>query len=191
MTIFTETPISDEELFAAGESAEPAEDFSDIEAEMARYNRGRFAIQDEETADWAAWKMVTHAERIAAIKAQSASRLKEAQAEAERFRNRFESELITWFEANRGTKSKSLKLASCTLSMRTVPGGFRVTDQEAAIGWANDNKPEAITTRTVQVLDENALILAAKADGEVIPGLEYRDERESFSVKAPKVANEA
>ena len=69
-----------------------------------------------------------------------------------------------------------------------------VDDEDAAIEWALANAPGLVGEVTRRVLDKDGFkskALAARSEtGEVIPGVEFIPERESFSVKPAKGAKE-
>jgi phage host-nuclease inhibitor protein Gam len=82
-----------------------------------------------------------------------------------------------------GGKTKTLKTLGGSFSFRTVPGGLRVIDKDAALQWAKEHAPALVEVKTVESLPAAALKSHLQTTGEVPAGCEIADDRESFSHK--------
>jgi hypothetical protein len=83
-------------------------------------------------------------------------------------------------------------LLNATIAFCTVPGGLRVTNEQAAAQWASDHMPDCFvtTTRFSQSAYHDAAKRLLDELGETIPGTEIVPERESFLIKFPKAGPE-
>ena len=150
----------------------------------------RFIIDTEDKALWALERIMRERESLARLDAQYAAMRAAQVAELERTEARFLLPLEDWAKANPPKKGKTIKTLAGDLAFRTVNGGWRVTDKAAALEWAKAERPELVKVKTTEELDTDAAkalaAAIAKESGEVLPGLEFFEDRESFSVKAAK-----
>jgi phage host-nuclease inhibitor protein Gam len=141
-----------------------------------------FAITDASGAAWAADKVLAARERLERIKASCAAAIASAErdvASAERF---FLPLLEAWARQHPPKKGKTIRLTTGALVFRSVPGGPRLADPDAALAWARANKPELIEVK------ERVTITALRgwieaSGGELPDGVEIVDARETFDVK--------
>jgi phage host-nuclease inhibitor protein Gam len=75
--------------------------------------------------------------------------------------------------------SKSKRLPHGVIGYRTKPAGVSVTDPAAALSWARENLPEAVT----EALDKKALADALLATGEALPFAAFQPAEEVFYIK--------
>jgi hypothetical protein len=65
----------------------------------------------------------------------------------------------------------------------------RLKDAYAALAWAKENAPSLVAVETVERLDADAFRDAAEqrraADGELLPGVEYSEGGDAFSLSFP------
>lgn len=100
-----------------------------------------------------------------------------------------------WFDVQ-PKNGKSLHLATGTLSTKLNRGGPKIVDQAEALAWAEANaknfvKVETVTTKKLDGdLYRKHAAAELKANGEVLPGIEFTQDWESFFVKAPKSTGE-
>ena len=164
------------------------DDLTDLLGDMPSYllDDGRFHVCNEESATWVVDKITGYAEREARIKAQAAELLAQIKSDRARFERRFIPELELWFKGAVPRGRKSIILVTGTIATRTVAGAWTFKDREAATTWAREALPAAVAPVTTYQLDEDLVKAHAGSTGEVVPGLEWREERESFSVRGPK-----
>lgn len=140
-----------------------------------------WAITDEGKAAWAVDKVLAARERLARVKAACQAMIDEAArevADAEAF---FLPQLEMWARANPPRKGKTIRLPTGAMSFRTIPGGPRVVDEGQCSDWAKRYCPDAI--KVVERLSVTAIKDYIANYGELPPGVELVDPRESFDVK--------
>lgn len=140
-----------------------------------------FSVHDEESAAWAADKILSARERLARVTAACAEMIAEAGREVVDLESLFLPQLEAWARQNPPRKGRTIRLPVGKLSFRTVPGGPRVTDEAAALEWARQYLPAAVQVR------EKVLATPIKEyveqTGEAVPGVEMVESRETFDVK--------
>jgi len=88
--------------------------------------------------------------------------------------------LQTWLEAElAGGKGKSKRLPHGVLGYRTKPAGVCLTDPAAALAWARENLPAAVT----EALDKKALTTRLLDTGEGLPFAALQPAEEVFYIK--------
>lgn len=125
----------------------------DIESgEVVGQERPEFRVTDEASAEWVLEKIM-NAEadaardrlKLKAVVERLEASIKASEKRAEWFRSRYGSELEEFArERLQDSKTKTLKLTWGSISFRTVKGGLRVADPEAALTWAKQYAPEAV-----------------------------------------------
>ena len=161
------------------------------EGEAPPRPKAQFVIDSESAAAWYVRKMVAYDREKADVAAQAKARLAEIESQQKGLRDRYEAQLRAWatVETER-RRRKSITLLSGTVAFRTVPGGIKIVDKEAALEAARGLCPEAIRTKTEVTLDGDAYRAAAQAAledrGELLPGVELTVAQESMRIDAPK-----
>lgn len=147
-----------------------------------------FQINNEEAADWYVSKLAAITSEMSLLHAQHEQRMTRLQSDLKCLQNLFQHQAEQWARqqiARDKRGRRSIILPHGTLQLRLVPGGVKVSDVAAAMEFALQSRPEAV--RTVQSLDTTAYRQWAESrlavDGEIIPGVEYLPDRESFSIK--------
>ena len=144
-------------------------------------------IIDDDTASWVAGKMVACDEEVARVEAQSARLIERARARRKGLEMRFGDELRRYASSRTvGMRQRTLTLVTADCSFRKVPGGIRVVDKERAQAWADAHLPTAIATKVVKSLIDAEIKEHVAATGELPPGVEQVEDRETFVVKAGK-----
>lgn len=146
----------------------------------------RFIIDTEDKAVWALDRIMREREALARLDAQYAAMRAAQVAELERVEARFLLPLEDWARANPPKKGKTIKTLAGNLSFRTVKGGMRVTDKAAALEYARAERPELLRVKMIEELDAEKAKAHALETGEVVPGLEWVEDREVFDVKPAK-----
>lgn len=154
---------------------------SETTEEAANEGDVPWVIADESRAAWAVDKVLTARERLARIKATCAAMIAEAQRDVESAESFFLPHLEAWARANPPRKGKTLKLTTGALSFRTVPGGPRVVDAAVCLEWARDHAATAIVVK--ETLSAASIKDYVEATGEIPPGVEVAEARESFDVR--------
>lgn len=148
-----------------------------------------FRINNEERAVWAVDKLNTFDERLARLDAQYQAMRKQIADDKASFEGRFLLDLEDWAKANPPKKGKSIKLLTGTLGFRSVKGGPRVVDKDAVIAWASSDEIERgsfLAYETVVKVNTDAVKDYVASTGEIIPGVEIKDDEERFYVKGAK-----
>lgn len=150
-------------------------------SELRDEAQGRpWAITDDGAAAWAVDKVLGARERLARIKAACQLMIQDAERQVADAEARFLPALEAWALANPPRKGKTIRLPTGSLSFRTVPGGHRVVDAEAALAWARAYLPAAVVVS--ERLDAAAVREYVHASGEIPPGVERVPEHERFGV---------
>ena len=158
---------------------------------MTTDEKPEFHIDSIGAADWLLQKYFAIDAEIALLKAQAEAAVKRLQSDREGLERLYQSELESFIRsliAQDKKGRKSLILPHGTCAVRAVPGGLRITDENAALKYARSCAKDAI--RTEERLDSAKYReLAEKAlqsEGEMLPGIDMQPDRESFTVKFGK-----
>ena len=152
----------------------------------------RWQIDSVETLDWALEQLATARRQIAearrlheAAMARLEARLRAATATHQRSAEYFEASARAYAEEHRGElltgKAKSRALPNGTIGWRRTGGGLRVVDEEAAMTWALSTDSRFVRTR--QELNKAEVNALFKSTGEVIPGCDVEEARDTCYVK--------
>lgn len=150
----------------------------------------RFVIDSPEAATWAADVILTARQRLERIKASSAAQIAAAERDVAIAEGRFLAELQLWARDNLPRGKRSVLLATGQLRFRTVPKRTVLADEAAARRWAHRYLPDAIKVKVETTVSATALKAYYTETGERPDGLEDRPAEETFSVTAPKTADE-
>lgn len=148
----------------------------------------RFEIQDAAGANWYLRQLRNLETEKATIQAQTAAMLKQLDGDIHRLEFLYGQQFEMWVRAElarRGGRGKTLPLHQGTAAFRTVPRTLRVLNAREAIEYAQRQGWDVI--KRVESLDADGYKKQAVAvmaeTGEVLPGIEVIEERESFTVK--------
>lgn len=150
-----------------------------------------FVIDSREKAEWALRKIAAKEAEIALVQAQAQELLRSLESELESFQGRFRGQLESWARgalAETGGKSRTVKTLCGSLSFRTVPPRLVVASEADAMQTARLVCPDAIVEiPATEKLDRKVLGEYAKKQlaeaGEIIPGYQFVEAAESFSIK--------
>lgn len=153
-----------------------------------------FKIDSDEKAEWLLRKLANLEAEIERVTKQARAIIEKAENEKKHLLARFQVELEDHVRAKlNGTKGRSVKYLQGTVGFRTVPGGLRLTDTVAAMQYALGSDHEGLIESTPTLnrslyrsLAEDAL----KATGEILPGCEIAEPRETFTIKFPTSTSE-
>jgi hypothetical protein len=145
-----------------------------------------FEVTDQQSAEWALRKIAGKRAEIDLVKAQAAALIAGLQRDLDGFEGRFVPQLEAWAaEQLGGGKSRTVKTLCGSLSFRTVPARLSVAGMEDALQTARLTCPSAVIV--AETLDKRRFLESAtqhfEATGELLPGIERTEERQSFSLK--------
>lgn len=147
----------------------------------------RFTISDEKSATWLLRKFRQISEERDAIKAATAQRLSELEADEDRLTHLYGEQLKAWAT----TESEKRRRQTITLPLAGMQVAFRKTS--AALFVADQAKAQAEATARGLVKtapDLSAYRMAAQSaleqSGEILPGVELKPESQSFTWRAIK-----
>jgi len=159
--------------------------------EVLGEEKPEFRVTDESSAEWVLEKIMTAEAdaareriRLKAVTDRLQSNIRTAENRAAFFRERYAADLEEFARQRlEGAKTKTLKLTWGSLSLRTVKGGLRVEDPDAALAWAKQNAPDAVkVTEAFQISkltpDQKSALEASPPAGFVVTG-----DAEKFDVK--------
>ena len=145
----------------------------------------RFEVTDTQSAAWVLRKIAARQAEIDLVKAQAQEMIKGLQSGLDSFRGRFEPQLEAWARQEiekTGGRTKTVKTLGGSLSFRTVPAGLEITDTGSAAEVAITLglvKPAPVDLVAYRKAAQESL----ERTGELLPGVEIRPERESFSIR--------
>ena len=147
-----------------------------------------FCIDSDQRAEWLLRKLANlEAERVR-VTAQAQAIVKQLTADAEDLHFLYGAQLESYCRAKlaqSGNRRRSVHFLQGTCAFRTVPAGLRISDQAAALHFAQDCGLGVV--RHVATLDAAGYRdLAAKHlvdTGETLPGVETTPARDAFAIK--------
>lgn len=164
--------------------------------EVVGQERPEFQVTDEASAEWVL-ERIMNAEadaardrlKLKAVAERLEAAIKASEQRAEWFRNRYGTELEEFARGRlEDAKTKTLKLTWGSISFRTVKGGLRVSDPEAALAWAKQYAPESVKvsesfqiTKLPDTWRENLLV--STPDDLAERGFTIAADSESVSIK--------
>lgn len=158
------------------------------EQEQGQGQETAFMVNDAQSAAWVLRKIAARQAEIDLVKAQAAEMVRSLQSGLDSFKARFEPQLEAWAREHlqmTGGKSKTVKTLGGNLSFRTVPAALEIADTGSAAETAlllGLVKPAPVDLVAYRKAAQEAL----ETRGELLPGVEIRPERESFSIRFPK-----
>ena len=139
-----------------------------------------FLPDTAEKVDWVFGKMAAARAEAKLIRENAELMARECERRAEHLEWKYGANLQTWLRAEiDGGKKKSVRLLHGVLGYRQKPAGVSVTDPAAALSWAQENLPEAVTL----TLDKKALAEALLANGEALDFAALNPAEETFYIK--------
>jgi phage host-nuclease inhibitor protein Gam len=92
--------------------------------------------------------------------------------------------------AAEGNRRKSVRFLQGTCAFRYNAPAVKIKDPGAALSWAKENAPALVAVESVERLDADGFRDAAERIrakvGELLPGVEYSEAGDSFSLSFPK-----
>lgn len=151
----------------------------------ATTERPRFEITDEKSAVWYLRKLRGIEEEQDAIRAATAQRLAELDADQKRLEHLYSDQLTAWARTEierRRRKTITLPLAGMAISFRTAPARVEIEDRATAedvarsLGYLKPAAPDLAGYRA-------AAVEALEARGELLPGCRLVEGAERVSVR--------
>ena len=139
-----------------------------------------FLPDTAEKVDWVLGKIAAARGEANLIRSNMELMAREHDRAADALEWKFGPALQTWLRAElEGGKKKSKRLPHGVLGYRTKPAGVSVTDDAAALAWAQENATQAVTIR----LDKKALAEALLETGESVDFAAFMPEEQTFYIK--------
>lgn len=139
-----------------------------------------FTPDTREKADWVLSKIADAKARAARIRENAETMAKQAEAEATFMEWRYGAALQAFARQElAGGKRKSLTLYHGCIGFRTKPAGVQIGDPNAALTWARENLPAAVT----ETFDRKAVTAALLATGEAVDFAAFTLPEDVFFIK--------
>ena len=139
-----------------------------------------FVPTDEGGVNWVLGKIADARARAARIRENAELMARAEERNAEALEWKYGAALQTWLRAEIASgKQKTKRLLHGVLGYRTKPAAVSVTDPAAALVWAQENLPAAVTLS----LDKKALADALLATGEALDFAKLNPAEETFYIK--------
>lgn len=152
-----------------------------------------FHIDSDKAAEWLLRELANIEAEKNRISAQANAMIADLESSRKRLMQLYEQELTNYVQKRletAGGKSKTVKFLQGTCQFRTVPGGLRLTNPDAAFKQAIDTGFENLFESKI-TLNSAAYREYAQArfeeDGEIVPGMEIKPDEERFYIAFPKV----
>ena len=170
----TNDSLTDEEIAALTADA-PTEEGACPEA---------FCPTDAGGVDWVLGKVAAARAEAKLIRENMEAMARACERRAEHLEWKYGGALQTYLEAELAggkgkTNSKSKRLPHGVLGYRTKPAGVCLTDPAAALAWAKENLPDAVT----EAIDRKALAARLLDTGEALPFAALQPAEEVFYIK--------
>lgn len=139
-----------------------------------------FVLADKTAVERAVDHILTARERLERVKAACRRAVAHAQALVQQAESFFLPELEAWAIENRPKRGKTHRLTMGSIGFRKSPERLVVSDEGSTLAWARDHLPEAVKRTESLLVSE--VQLHFKRTGELPPGTELQDARETFFV---------
>ena len=157
-----------------------AEEVAALIADAPAESPAAFVPTDAAGVDWVLGKIAGRRAAAARIRENAEKMARAEEREAEALEWKFGGDLQRFLATETdGGKRKSVRLYHGVLGYRTKPAGVCVTDPGAALSWARENLPAAVT----EALDKKALTAALLGTGEVLSFAALQPAEEVFYIK--------
>ena len=184
------------EAMSAFEQAEAMSAFEQAEADIAFYEeqgeRRAFHILTRAHLEWFVRLLTEIASQRARVREQAAKIDAQFAGQLRYLARRFGPEvepLVDAMLAASKPKKRSVDLFAARIGYRTTPAAPTVADRAAARAWALAQDDAEQFGTYGYTLDARKVIAHVKDTGEVVPGVEQREARESLYLKAPDGAH--
>ena len=139
-----------------------------------------FCPDTADKADWVLGKIAAARAEAKLLRENMEAMARACERKAEHLEWKYGTNLQTWLEGElQGGKGKSKRLPHGVLGYRTRPAGVSVTDPAAALEWAKENLPDAVTLH----LDKKALAERLLDTGEALDFAALQPAEEMFYIK--------
>ena len=156
------------------------EEAAELVADAPAPDPAAFVPTDAASADWVLGKMADARARAARIRENAEKMARAEERRAEHLEWKYGPALQAWLRAEiDGGKKKSVRLYHGVVGLRTKPAGVHVTDAAAALSWAMENVPGAVTAH----LDKKALADALLSTGQAVPFADFQPAEDVFFIK--------
>jgi len=157
-----------------------AEEVAALIADAPACTPDAFCPADAGGVDWVLRKIAAARAEALLIRTNMELMARAEERKAEMLEWKYGGALQTWLEAElAGGKGKSKRLPHGVLGYRMKPAGVCLTDPAAALAWAKDNLPSAVT----EAIDRKALAVRLLDTGEALPFVALQPAEEVFYIK--------
>ena len=144
-------------------------------------------VDSEDRAAYAVDKVLSARERLDRLSKQAAKVLDAAEKDVARTEDFFCGQLDAWLQQNPPAHGRTRHLLTGSVSHRTVSGGLRVTDAEAAVAWAKANIPAAVRRKITESVVVAEVAAHLRTSGSPTPsGFVVAPDSDRLYVNAPK-----
>lgn len=139
-----------------------------------------FTPDTADKVNWVLGKIADRRARAARIRENAELMARSEEREADSLEWRFGPALQAFARQElEGSKRKSIRLYNGVIGFRLRPASVNVTEPGAALSWAKDNLPDAVT----EALDKRAFSAVLLATGEALPFAQLIPAEEVFYIK--------
>ena len=157
-----------------------AEEVAALIADAPACTPDAFCPTDAAGVDWVLGKIAAARGEAKLLRENMEAMARACERRAEHLEWKYGANLQTWLEAElAGGKGKSKRLPHGVIGYRTKPAGVCLTDPAAALAWAKENLPDAVT----EAIDRKALAARLLDTGEVLPFAALQPAEETFYIK--------
>ncbi len=143
-------------------------------------NAEAFCPTDAAGVDWVLKKIAAACAEAKLIRENMEAMARAIERSADALEWKYGGAIQHFLEAQtEGGKKKSIRLPHGVIGYRTRPAGLSVTDPAAALEWAKENLPDAVTLH----LDKKALAERLLDTGEALPFAALQPAEEVFYIK--------
>ena len=157
-----------------------AEEVAALIADAPACTPDAFCPTDAGGVDWVLRKIAAARGEAKLLRENMEAMARACERQAEMLEWKYGGALQTWLEAElAGGKGKSKRLPHGVIGYRTKPAGVCLTDPAAALAWAKENLPDAVT----EALDRKAMAARLLDTGESLPFAALTPAEETFYIK--------
>ena len=157
-----------------------AEEVAALIADAPACTPDAFCPTDAGGVDWVLRKIAAARGEAKLLRENMEAMARACERQAEMLEWKYGGALQTWLEAElQGGKGKSKRLPHGVIGYRTKPAGVCLTDPAAALAWAKENLPDAVT----EAIDRKALAARLLDTGEALPFAALTPAEETFYIK--------
>ena len=157
-----------------------AEEVAALIADAPAETPAAFSPTDAAGVDWVLAKIAAARAEAKLLRENMEKMARACERKAEALEWKYGPAIQTYLQAElQGGRNKSKRLPHGVIGYRTKPAGVCLTDPAAALAWAKENLPAAVT----EAVDRKALAARLLDTGEALPFAALQPAEEVFYVK--------